>query len=1176
MIKPYPFVLKGIIAFFSLLKKPILILLLSIIVTNALAQQQKPTVYSLLWKISGKGLTKPSYIFGTMHVKDKRAFGFSDSVMLAIQSCPSFALEIHPDTLIKQMFNTLKDKDSNNSLRKLLTKAEYDELAKRFEAKNGFPMGDIDPIQAESMMQPVKDKPDDKKTFVDAYLFGVARGMNKNIYGLENTVDHFKGYGEISKIKSRLQDMLEEDEEDGIEETEEMTGIYSTGNLKEILNYLGDERLDDSILIARNNVMSNSIQMRMAVQPIFSAVGVAHLPGDNGLISLLRNAGYIVTLVTANFTGVANNFNTDYTKLKWKTYTDEVQGYSVDFPFEPIKTNPSYEVTAVIYPDMANDMFFGTYAILKGSKTKATADIAIAQVIKNLKNKQDRILSNKVIWANGLKATEIIVQNKKHNTIRYRLFVNNNFLYCIYAGNDMASVNLPYANRFFDSFKSFKPSIKPDKKWVTFKNDTAAFSISLPMQPVVVKQKIPSPQNPETTFELNMYVATDSVNLINYLIRYNDYPKGMYMGDKDKAFDVIGTELKTKGAILHKSRQISLEGYEGREIDFSIKGYNCRAQFFVRGNRLYLLLKQNLGGDDINKGFDFFKTFKFTPYLKAPLETYALKNGNYKAKTFQATTAPTDSSKTYTSFLRVGETVFSTNTLTGGVFGFEHATISEFYRAPSIDSVYKTLLKQLVNYSDTLLKDDTIIVNGLKGHEYLTQNKKTKEKERYRMFINNADVLSFMSHASGEELFTDASNEFYSSLVQTHKTPQISLSTSKAELITNSLLSKDSTTYSYAHGALSYYKFDKDELPYLLSALQKSYPDDTTENGARIKLVKALVDIKDEKSLDVLVKVFNTTTSDYLKASILGATVNVDAKKGYETYLDLLTKSPVLNNDVTYQVFRPLYDSIEYVAANYSRILPLLKHPEYRRTLLSITESLLGQKYKSKYSPLVKKHFNELTQYATDELNKYLSDTSDNKWTHGIYNYLQLMGKIKGEPITESFTSTVIKKDTYNGEISDAVITRLDNGLPVSQMVTNRLLDSIGFRYDILEALNKNGKLTVAPIKYRSQQEFAKAALYKYIVDQDEGSADNIKLLGIIPEKDSRYYVFKFNSAYDTDAHYTAVCGPYKTGSTKLDFSIYRSYTDWEDTKSDWKIHAKKLIPKLKEANTEDLKNKQD
>lgn len=1163
-------VLKSITTFRSNLVKSTLIFLLSVIVSGAFAQQQKPG-YSLLWKISGKGLAKPSYVFGTMHVKDNRAFGFSDSVMLAMQSCPLFALEVHPDTIVKQMFATLKNRDSTNSLRKILSKEEYEAFAKRFEARNGYPPGDISPIQAESMMQPVKDKPDDKKAFVDAYLFGIARGMGKSIYGLENASEQYKYYGDSSQVKSRLQDILGENEEDGIEETEEMTRIYSTGDLKKIFSYLGDEKLEDSILVARNNVMLNSIIMHMGTQPIFSAVGVAHLPGANGLITLLRNAGYTVTPVTANFTGVANKYNTDYTNLKWKTFTNEDEGYAVDFPFEPVQPDLSYEVKAVVYPDLANDMFLGTYAILKGSKTKNT-DQAIAQVIKNLTGRENRVLSNKIIWVSGLKGREVIVKNKKQTTVRYRLVAANNFLYCIYAGNDLASINSAYANKFFNSFKTFKPSIKPDKEWITYKNDTAGFSVSLPMQPVIINQQIPSPQTAGAIYDLKMYLSTDSVKLINYLVRYNDFPKGMYLADKSKSFDNMGEELKSKGAILKKSQKVFADGIEGRELYFSIKDYNCKAQYFVRGNRIYMFLKQNLNGGSADEGFDFFKTLKLTPNLPAALTPYNI-NDNFKAATFEKIKATSDTVDTYASYLQASQTVFSTNPFTGGVFGFEHAKVSKYYRAPNQDSLYRTLKKQFVTYADSQLKDDTLTVNGIHGHEYVTQNKYNKAKERNRVFIDNGDIFYFVSHVDEEELFKPATNQFYSSLIKTGSTPSIDLSASKAALITTDLLSTDTTIANYALGALSYYKFDKSELPQLYSALHKSYPNDTLEKGTRPRLVRAIAEVKDEGSIKQLVELFNTAgTTDEIKGAILSEIAAIEKNKGLETYFNLISTLPRLKTDNTYQIFRPMYDSLEYTAANYTRVLPLIKNPAYRRNLLSVTLSMVAAEQKNKYAALVKSHFNELTEFANTDLEKYfIKDTTQTAWTSPIYNYLQLMAEIKGEPLTDSFTNTVIKRDTYTGLKSEGVITRLANHLPVNQLIINKLLDSLGMRYEILEALNKNGQLAKAAPKYRTPAEFAKAALYKYVAMQDDGDIEHATLLGTLPEKTNTYYVFKFNTSY-SDTQYIAICGPYKTGTTKLDFSSYHVYSDWDEKKSNWQLQAKKMIPALKEQNISQLK----
>jgi hypothetical protein len=522
------------------------------------------------------------------------------------------------------------------------------------------------------------------------------------------------------------------------------------------------------------------------------------------------------------------------------------------------------------------------------------------------------------------------------------------------------------------------------------------------------------------------------LNFINYLVRYNDFPKGTYLADKKKVFDAMGEELKAKGAILKKSQKIFADGVEGREIYFTIKDYNCKAQYFARGNRIYLFLKQNLDGGNADDGFDFFKTLKFTPQMQAVLTPYTI-NDNFKAATFEKIKVTADTVNTYASYLQASKSVFSTNPFTGGVFGFEHAKISKYYRAPSPDSLFRTLRTQFVTYADTLLKDDSLTINGIHGHEYISQNKSSKTKLRNRIFIDNDDVFYFVSHIDEEELFTPAANQFYNSLVKTGSTAPIALSSSKAALITTDLLSADSTTYQYALGALSYYKFEKNELPYLLSAVTKDYADDTTGHGAREALIKAITTLKDTGSIETLVKVYNTTSANNVKADILNTIADIDRKKGYDIYLDLLTKqSTSLGKEASYRIFSPMYDSIEYVAANYNRILPLMKYPEYRRSVLSITGRLFDKDYKDKYLPLVKENFNEITRYADADLNSYLKDTSDNRWRYGIYNYLQLMNHIKGQPLTEKFTTALIKNDKSRDQLSDAVITRIHNNLIIS------------------------------------------------------------------------------------------------------------------------------------------------
>src|ERR1700750_2424031 len=53
---------------------------------------------SLFWEITGKGLSRPSYLFGTMHVSSKMVFHLPDSFYLAIKNVDVVALETNPES----------------------------------------------------------------------------------------------------------------------------------------------------------------------------------------------------------------------------------------------------------------------------------------------------------------------------------------------------------------------------------------------------------------------------------------------------------------------------------------------------------------------------------------------------------------------------------------------------------------------------------------------------------------------------------------------------------------------------------------------------------------------------------------------------------------------------------------------------------------------------------------------------------------------------------------------------------------------------------------------------------------------------------------------------------------------------------------------------------------------
>jgi hypothetical protein len=81
------------------------VLVLVFFVSHAQINKSKARKYpSLLWEITGNGLHKPSYLFGTMHVSSKMVFNLSDSFYLAIRNADVVALETNPESWQEDMF----------------------------------------------------------------------------------------------------------------------------------------------------------------------------------------------------------------------------------------------------------------------------------------------------------------------------------------------------------------------------------------------------------------------------------------------------------------------------------------------------------------------------------------------------------------------------------------------------------------------------------------------------------------------------------------------------------------------------------------------------------------------------------------------------------------------------------------------------------------------------------------------------------------------------------------------------------------------------------------------------------------------------------------------------------------------------------------------------------------
>ncbi len=1123
-------------------------------------------------------MSKPSFLFGTMHVSDKRVFHFSDSVMLAIQSCPRFALEVQPDSAISKLYKLFENTDSLHSVDKMLTSEEYKKLSEKFKQKNGYAMGKANPLVLEALLEPHDNKPDDKQSFVDAYLYGIARTLNKSIYGLENASTQVDSYfGSPDKVKERLLGILDDDEAMYKQRgREDMIRIYGDGDIDEIYKYTKQYAMLDSTIIERNKVMASSIITNMQEEPIFSAVGAAHLPGPKGVIALLQQAGYTVTPVKATFTGGAEKYHVDYLKMNWPVFTDPSKGYSLSFPGKPITFTLS-GMENVMYPDLANGLFYGSYVRHMGTPDEPfTPKEAFASAEKLLSSTQNNvIISKKQFLFKGSPCDEIRLKNN-NRYLRIHLSLQNGLLYFVYVGSTQNHLDQPLADRYFNSFISFALPQKKAGPWVSFTNETGAFSAKFPMQPQLTRDKVPSKIGTDSVvYTLNMYVATDSVNSRSYMFEYYDYPPGTYISHPDELFSGYAKHFQEQGKLLGDPVKISKDGLEGQEIKALISGnYNTTIRMFIRGNRVYVLMKEitQAGLKDDGPGDPFFDSVQLLPFAEPEFYTYQPDSANYKIQLPGKPLIKREADD-YTSFAYGAKLCLANNPKSGALYYFECLKISPYYRIANTDSLYDQLVAKRGNYEDTVIKTDTVTVGGIKGREVITMNKESKVKKRVRVLLDGENYFYLTARTAETELFSKTSNTFFNSLTLTSPSRPVDLAAPKAEKISIDLGSTDTTISKRALGAISYYEFKPEDLPYLYIALKRNYADDTSENCVRINLVNKLRQIGNDSTQLFLAGLYSQLKGkDEVKASILEVIPFLNKKTGYDIYIRLLTTDPPLAAKNAYKAFIPLGDTVEFAAKHFEQLLPFIKYDSFRGRVLGLAKDIATDKNLD-HKKMVGNSYMKLMAYAHADIDNYIKikDSVDNDYAGVVYAYMNLMKDFKFRELNDKLTSAYLEKDPNGTYSPEAVVARIYNWLPNKPALVHHLMDSLDTRYDLMEAYYDQKEPDKVPELYRRQDQYAKLCLYKYIGSGDDedngGTAMNMKLLGAITRGGTIYYAFKFSVVgEDEEKVMIGIAGPYKPGSKKLNFDKYFAYTTYEKLKTNWRTQASAMIKPLNEA----------
>lgn len=284
-------------------------LLMSLVALTTLAQSGKEN-NTLLWKISGNGLERPSYLFGTVHMICKDDAFISNNLQSAIAKADRVYLELDMDNLFEMVGAMMKMKMNNDTtLADLLTPEEYQKAKQYFEANvTMLPFSVLEtykPLVASSLLMESSTLCE-QQVAMEQLIMDEAKRNGKRIDGLETMAYQMSIFDSIP-YKLQAQELLKSISSDdkassGDKEYKELIDAYKDQDLKKLGDMItksdaGMMQYQDVLLNNRNRNWVTKLKTILKDKAVVVAVGAGHLPGEKGLINLLRKEGYTVTPV---------------------------------------------------------------------------------------------------------------------------------------------------------------------------------------------------------------------------------------------------------------------------------------------------------------------------------------------------------------------------------------------------------------------------------------------------------------------------------------------------------------------------------------------------------------------------------------------------------------------------------------------------------------------------------------------------------------------------------------------------------------------------------------------------------------------------------------------------------------------------------------------------------------
>ena len=257
----------------------------------------------ILYKITGKGLTKSSYLFGTVHVICEKDMFSEEKLGGYLDKTDRLVMELDLDNLgeIAEMAKGLALPEGKN-LKTILTPEQYAKVDEMVLNALGFHAENVQTLSPIALQVMILSSPKmlgcSSPSAYELVLTKLATAKKKPVEGLETaafqrqTVDNIPLDAQAKILYEMALDPMK-----SVNDFKQLIAVYKLQDSEKLYETIGKQMGDGAdieaqLVDARNKTWVPKIETMIKEKPTFIAVGGGHLGGALGLVAALRSKGY--------------------------------------------------------------------------------------------------------------------------------------------------------------------------------------------------------------------------------------------------------------------------------------------------------------------------------------------------------------------------------------------------------------------------------------------------------------------------------------------------------------------------------------------------------------------------------------------------------------------------------------------------------------------------------------------------------------------------------------------------------------------------------------------------------------------------------------------------------------------------------------------------------------------